>query len=270
MLRRTRRRLLTSYARRMHLRQARAIAKELGQTFHQTAMRESSELMELGYELADSDLDDEVAASRLRDAFSQQKDRDRSVTYCLDWLARARESRTGDRAYRITRAAATGAPVEPVDPARVALWGRLREMGEMRIGKAYAELLRLVPELAGVVDAAERLPGPAVGGQREEQMAEMRRLNWRRRQTQRLASVVGPDAPHPDPLVKTLAMARLMVDYLHISAGDDSLGTIDTPHREIERARQKELSEREGYSVEAAPGGRYRVTATSKFGESRD
>ena len=42
------------------------------------------------------------------------------------------------------------------------------------------------------------------------------------------------------------------------------------PHREIEHARQKELGEREGYTVEPAPGGRYRVTATATFGKPRD
>lgn len=246
------------------------MAKELGQMFHQTAMREGGELMNLAYELADSDVDDEAAASRLRVAFSQQKDRDRAVAYCLDWLARARESRVGDRAYRITQAAASGAPVEPLEPARVALWGRLREVGEMPVGKAYAELVRLVPELARVVDTAEPVPDRVVGGQREEQMAEVQRLKWGSRQRRRIASLVGPYAAHPDPLMKTMAMTHLVVSYMHIIAADDSLGTVDTSHREIEQARRKELSEREGYTVEAAPGGRYRVTASSTLWKSPD
>jgi hypothetical protein len=96
----------------------------------------------------------------------------------------------------------------------------------------------------------------------------MQRLRWGQRQRQRIASLVGPDAAPPDPLVKTLAMAHLVVSYMHIVAGDDSLGTVDTPHREIEHTRQKELGEREGYTVEPAPGGRYRVTAT--FEKPRD
>jgi len=246
------------------------MAKELGQMFHQTAMREAGGLVDLAYELADSDLDDEAAASRLRAAFSQQKDSDRAVAYSLEWLARGRERRVGDRAYRIIRAAATGAPVEPVEPTRVALFGRLQEMGDMPIGKAYAELVQLVPELAGVVDAAEPLPGGAPEGQREEAAAEMQRLRWGQRQRQRIASLVGPDAAPPDPLVKTLAMAHLVVSYMHIVAGDDSLGTVDASHREIEHARQKELGERQGYTVEAAPGGRYRITATGTFGKPRD
>jgi hypothetical protein len=123
----------------MNLRRVRSIAKELGQTFHQTAMREAGGLVDLAYELADSDLDDEAAASRLRAAFSQQTDSDRAVAYSLEWLARGRERRVGDRAYRIAHAAAAGAPVEPVGPARVALFGRLQEMGDMPIGEAYAE-----------------------------------------------------------------------------------------------------------------------------------
>jgi len=254
----------------MNWRRVRSIAKELGQTFHQTAMREAGGLVDLAYELADSDLDDEAAASRLRAAFSQQKDSDRAVAYSLDWLARGRERRVGDRAYRITHAAATGAPVEPVESARVALFGRLQDMGDMPIGEAYAELVRLVPELAEVVDAAEPLPGGAPEGQRDEAAAEMQRLRWGQQQKQRIAALVGPDAAPPDPLVKTLAMGNLVVNYMHIVAGDDSLGTVDTSHREIQQARQKELGEREGYTVEPTPGGRYRVTATSTIGKRRD
>ena len=179
--------------------------------FHQTAMREAGGLLDLAYELAGSDIDDETAASRLRAAFSQQKGGDRAVAYALDWLARARERQVGDRAYRIAQAAATGAPVEPVEPARGALFGRLQEMGEMPIGEAYAELLRLVPELAGVVDAAEPLPDGVLGGQREEAAAGVQRLRWGQRQRQRIASLVGPNAANPDPLVNTLAMAHLVV-----------------------------------------------------------
>lgn len=254
----------------MNLRRVRSIAKELGQTFHQTAMREAGELVDLAYELADSDLDDEAAASSLRAAFAQQKDRDRAVAYSLEWLARGRERQVGDRAYRIAHAAATGAPVEPVEPARVALFGRLQEMGDMPIGKAYAELVQLVPGLAGVVDAAEPLPDTPAEGQREKAAVEMQRLRWGERQRQRTAALVGPDAAPPDPVVKTLAMAHLVVSFMQIVAGDDSLGTVDTTHREIEQARRKELGEREGYTVERSPGGRYKVTATSTFGKPPD
>src|SRR3989442_735211 len=257
----------------MNLRRIRSMAKELGQTFHQTAMREGSELSELAYELADSEVDDEAAASRLRVAFSQQRDRNRAVAYCLDWLARAREGRVGDRAYRITQAAASGTPVAPVEPARAALSGRLKEIREMPIVKAYAELLRLVPELARVVDAAEPLPGvgtPRPQADRHRLEVEIQTLKWSDRQRRRVASLVGPHSPHPDPLVKTLAMTHLVVSYMHIIAGDDSLGTLETSHLEIERARRKQLSEREGYTVEDAPGGRYRVTATGTLWKPRD
>ena len=65
-------------------------------------------------------------------------------------------------------------------------------------------------------------------------------------------------------------MARLVVSYMHIVAGDDSLGTVETPHREIEHARQRELGEREGHTVEPAPGGLYRVTAAGTISKPRD
>ncbi len=257
----------------MNRRRVRSMAKELGEMFHQTAMREASGLVDLAYELADSDADDEAAASRLRAAFSQQKDSDRAVAYSLDRLARARERRVGDRAYRIAQAAATGAPVKPVEPACVALFGRLQEMGEMPIGEAYAELVRLVPELARVVDTAEPLPAAKVQSPDAEAQKlddETLTLKWGHRQHQRIASLIGHDAAHPDPLVKTSAMAGLVVSYMRIVAGDDSLGTIDTSHREIQQARHKWFGEREGYTVESTAGGRYRVTATTTFGKPRD
>jgi membrane protein implicated in regulation of membrane protease activity len=121
-----------------------------------------------------------------------------------------------------------------------------------------------------VVDAAEPLPDTVPEVQREKAAAEMQRLRWGERQRQRIAALVGPDAAALDPLVKTLAMAHLVVSYMQIFAGDDSLGTVDTTHREIEQARRKELGEREGYTVEPSPGGRYRVTATGTFGKPRD
>src|SRR2546425_8098088 len=97
----------------MNLRRIRSMAKELGQTFHQTAMREGSELSELAYELADSEVDDEAAASRLRVAFSQQRDRNRAVAYCLDWLPPARRRRRCDPGYLNTRSASRSTPASP-------------------------------------------------------------------------------------------------------------------------------------------------------------
>jgi hypothetical protein len=235
------------------------MAKELGQVFHQTAMREGGMLNELAYELAGSDIDDEAAVARLRAAFSKQEDRDRAVAYCLDWLARGREAHVGDRAYRIASAAATGEPIEALDPARVVLFQRLREMGEMPIGKAYDELVGPVPELARVVEDAEPLPED-----------EIERLRWSERQRRRVALLVGPHASCSDPLVRTLATVNLVLSYMHIAAGDNSLGTFDTPHRDIKRARLKELAEREGYTVEPAPGGRHRVTATGTLWKPHD
>jgi hypothetical protein len=137
------------------LRRARAVAGELGQLFHQTAMREATGFVDLAYELADSDVEGEAAASRLRAAFSEPKRRARPVAYCLERLSHARETRTGDRAYRIAQGAASGAPVAPVEPARVELFGRLREMVGMPVGEAYALLAELVPELTPI----EQMPG---------------------------------------------------------------------------------------------------------------
>ncbi|HEY4897380.1 MAG TPA: hypothetical protein VII01_14990 [Solirubrobacteraceae bacterium] len=57
---------------------------------------------------------------------------------------------------------------------------------------------------------------------------------------------------------------------MRIAAGEDSLGTVATSHRDIERARLRELGEREGYSVESVPGGRYRISATGTFEKSSD
>lgn len=65
----------------MSRRRVRSMAKELETTFHQTAMSEAGELMDLAYELADSDLDDEAATSRVRAAFPLQNDGDRAVAY---------------------------------------------------------------------------------------------------------------------------------------------------------------------------------------------
>jgi hypothetical protein len=243
----------------MNLRRARSIAAELRQTFHQTAMREAGALMERAYELADSPLADDAAAARLRGTFSEQTDRTRAVAYCLDWLGRARESEAADRAYRIAEAAATGGPVAPLQAARSALFGRIRAMTEMPIGQAYAELLALVPELAGVLERCEALP--------EEEVA---RLRWGRHQSRRIATLVGPDSTHPDPLVKTRSMARLLLSYVHILAGEGSYGTVAASLREIEQARRKELGEREGYTLDRLPGGRYRVSARGTIGGPRE
>jgi hypothetical protein len=235
----------------MNLRSARSAFKETWQTFHQSALKGSSEIVDQAHQVVAANDDDEAAVAQMRGVLS--KHQRRAVKWASDRLGKS-ETRDGDRAYRIARAAAMFAPVKSIEPAREELFKRIAEMEMLPIGDAYQQLARTAPKLSAVVSTATPLPEDERGAQ-----------IWQLRQMRRLSSVVGPASGHPDALGRSSAAMRLVGDYMQIAAGDTSLGTLETTHREISRNRLKELEAREGYSVERLPGGRARVTARTTF-----
>jgi hypothetical protein len=217
--------------------------------FHQSSLRIAAGLQELVYDVAEANGNDDDAADQLSRAVGQKPRR--AIKYWLDMLEERRETPSSDRASRIAQAAITRSAVEPVEPKRVELFTRLDEMQSMPIADAYARLVKLVPELDGVYETLPPLPGDKTA-----------RSLWRGRLSSRLRRLIGKRSEHPDPLVRTSAMAGLAADYLEIAAGDTSVGTLETPHREIRRLRTQEL-EADGWSVEPLSGGRQRVSKSS-------
>jgi hypothetical protein len=230
----------------MDVGKARRRLRETWQMFHQAAMRGASELRESAYTLAATDSDDETAAAEIRREVDRQPER--AVKYCLDMLSAARETRQGDRAFRLLQAAVTGKPVRGVESARAELFGRLDEMETMPIVDAYSRLVRLVPQLGSVAEAVEPFPADELEGHR-----------WRHRQGKLLDRWVGVSARHPDPLIGAARMHRLALDYLRVVAGDATLGPSKASHREV-RQRDLEKLEEKGWSVEELSGGRRRVS----------
>jgi hypothetical protein len=214
-------------------------------------MRGAGDLINLAYDLAASDLDDETAVSRFRSALPAQPKK--AAEYCLERLDRARETSSGDHAYRIASAAMSNRPVETVEPDRVELFKRIAELEDMPIERAYAQLATLVPALTTLTDAVEPVPE----GQPEKAL-------WQSRQKRRLDELVGWEASHPDPLVRTAAMQRLALDYLRVAGGEAALGDRKTPHREMRKADLKKLEE-EGWSVEELTGGRRRMSTSGQL-----
>jgi hypothetical protein len=208
------------------------------------------DLFNLAYDLAASDLDDETAVSRFRSALPTQPKK--AAEYCLERLG-ARETSSGDRAYRIARAAVSNRPIEAVEPTRLELFKRIAELEDMPIEKAYAQLANLAPALTALPDTVEPVPE----GQLEKTL-------WQSRQKKRLDQLVGWEARHPDPLIRTAAMQRLALDYLRVVAGETALGDRETPHREMRKADLKKLEE-EGWSVEQLSGGRRRMSKSGQL-----
>jgi hypothetical protein len=229
----------------MGRRKVRRYARDVWRTFHQSSLRVAEELWDLSYDVAAAHGDDEDAADQLRHAVDQKPRR--AIKYWLEMLE-GRETPSGDRAFRIAQAAVTRSAVEPVEPARVELFTRLDEMESMPIAQAYPRLVKLEPELGRVSETLAPLPAD-----------KHQRLLWQSRVSRRLRWLIGRWSEHPDPLVRTSAMARLAADYLQIAAGDTALGTLETPHREVRHLRTKEL-EAEGWTVEPRSGGRARVS----------
>jgi hypothetical protein len=224
-------------------------ARHNWKTFHQSSLRVACELRGLAYDAAAAHDDDALAAEQLRDAVGQKPKR--AVKYWLEDLEAHRETRAGDRAFRIAQAAVTNSAVRPVEPARVELFTRLDEMESMPIADAFARLVKLVPELG---ELSKTLP-PLPEGKHD-------RLRWDLQLSKRLRWLVGPWSEHPDPLVRTSAMATLAEDFLQIAAGDTALGTLETAHREVRRGRTKQM-EADGWRVEPLSGGRARFSKGS-------
>lgn len=238
----------------MNLRRARTAVKEISLAFRQSTLGGAEEIAEAAYDLADSADDDESAAATLRARITGQSDK--AVGFCLDRLARGRESRAGDRAYRLLNAAVTGKPVEGLEPSRADLFETLAEMETVAIEEAYTRLVDLVPDLGRIAQTVERCPRDETEG-----------LRWHWREQRRIAPLVGLEAGHPDPLVNTHRMMELAVDYLQILAGDTTLGGLSMSEREIRKRRLAALEARPGTTVEPASGGMVRVSMRTELGK---
>jgi hypothetical protein len=210
-------------------------------------MRAASELWELTFDLSTSDATDEDAAAQLRTALSTQPDA--AAARLLEMLGKGRETPTSDRAYRLATAAVLGAAAESVEPSRLELFRRLKEMETIPIADAYARLAALVPALDALAETVEPL------------VEDAEDVRWDLRQHKSLDRLIGPNAADQDALIRTARMQRLALDYLRIAAGDTSRGTGETPHREIRRGDLKRLEESDRHEVEHLPGGRIRITA---------
>jgi hypothetical protein len=168
-------------------------------------------------------------------------------------LQRAREKPTGDHAYRIAKAAVRNRPIEAVEPDRLELFKRIEELEDMPIERAYAQLAIVVPALSALPDTV----GPLPEGQLEKTL-------WQSRQKKRLDQLVGWEARHADPVIRTAAMQGLALDYLRVVAGESALGDRETQHREVRKADLKKLEE-EGWSVEKLSGGRRRMRKSGQL-----
>jgi hypothetical protein len=224
-------------------------ARDIWKTFHQSSLRVACELEELAYDAAAANDDDAPAAEQLRRAVGQKPER--AIKYWLELLEGHRETRTGDRAFRIAAAAVTNRAVQPVEPTRVELFTRVDEMESVPIADAFARLVKLLPELGELSKTLQPLPE-----------GKQDRLRWEMQLSKRLRWLVGPWIEHPDPLVRTAAMATLARDFLRIAAGDTALGTLETAHREVRRRRTKQM-EADGWRVEPLSGGRVRFSKGS-------
>lgn len=153
-----------------------------------------------------SELDDCAAAESLRDTV---KAHPHAAEATLRYVTRTRRRYPGyitDRARRILVAAMQGRAPAAVDASCAELYRRERELGEMALAEAFDEICRAVPELRSLVyelaHATQRRDGSA-----------MRSLEARVRRC------VGPDARHPDALVRSPLARQVVARYLSVLEG---------------------------------------------------
>jgi hypothetical protein len=150
-----------------------------------------------------SHLSDEEAADRLRGVVRSDPPGARAT---LAYVTRIRDGSCEyetDRAYRVLRAAMSGASPEPVSPGKAELFERQRELGWSSLDEAFDQLADAVPELAEVAQTVDSEPSAS---------------DW----IKLVENVIGPRSPRDDPLLRSSLALTVAARYLGvISRGSD-------------------------------------------------
>jgi hypothetical protein len=101
-------------------------------------------LAERARQIAGTGLDDEAAREELGALLPEDGE---TVGGAIEHLAGMRTGYRDDRAYRLLSAAATGAPVRPIDPAVLELFSAEARLGRMSLNDAFDYLVSLEPRL---------------------------------------------------------------------------------------------------------------------------
>jgi hypothetical protein len=103
---------------------------------------------------------------------------------------------------------------EPVSPADALLFDRERSLGMTPLEDAFESLLVAVPELKSLMDRVVKVAD--VGVQRERDEVANSEI-W-----SRVVRLVGPEAKHPDPLVRSQVAKQVVASYFKSLEGCSS------------------------------------------------
>ena len=145
----------------------------------------------------------------------------------LKRLSQYRHSFQFDRAYRLLEAYRLDLPVNPIETSHADQFRREAELGWMPLDEAFQCLATLVPALVNLQSTAKDTQSHALSAQ----LVTMRQVE----------KIVGPDAEHPDPIVRSPLSRSIAWTYLEqVGSGNQSVGM--TPYFLRSHSRQTTIS----------------------------
>jgi hypothetical protein len=148
------------------------------------------------------DCDDESAKARLAEEIAPHR---RGRDAALRMLRRGRGEFLSDRAFRLLYAATHDLPVEPRCRQMEELFGREARLGRLPVATAYAQLVEMEPRL-GDPELSHRGSSETATNATPAGM--------------RLSMFLGPNAQHPDPLVRSQLALSIAAQYQAVLRGD--------------------------------------------------
>jgi hypothetical protein len=179
----------------------------------------------LAEDLACSDLSDEEARAKLRDAALRHPE---AARLTRDLTARAAAKAPGyvlDRMHRLVAAVLDDQPVMAIDPRSATDLEAEAALGRLPMREAFARLEAIVPQLARLRADADAWRAAHPGD--SQSIARMWHIH---KLAQRLDSLVGPRASGGDALSRSLVARRLAEAYLEILLGDTERGDGSTAY----------------------------------------
>jgi hypothetical protein len=153
---------------------------------------DSRAVMRAAARQARSTLDDARAKSELEREVSAHGD---GVRNAHDALRRDRAEFVTDRAFRLLDAVVCDTSVDAISAAKIDIFTREEELGRTSVELAFGQLAEMEPRLDELVRSRGEAP------------------------TIRLSELVGPNAQHPDPLMRSQLALSIATHYLAILNG---------------------------------------------------